>query len=85
MRLKVQIASHWVLDCEMKEYRPSEEVDFCIIGTGAGGGVLAHRLAKFGFSVVALEAGPWHDSEKDMVSDEAGSAGMYWEIGRAHV
>ena len=50
-----------------------DEVDFCIIGTGAGGGVLAQRLARFGFSVVALEAGPWHDTETDMVSDEAGS------------
>jgi choline dehydrogenase-like flavoprotein len=40
----------------MREYRPSQEVDFCIIGTGAGGGVLAQRLARFGFSVVALEA-----------------------------
>jgi choline dehydrogenase-like flavoprotein len=62
----------------MREYCPSEEVDFCIIGTGAGGGVLAQRLARFGFSVVALEAGPWHDTETDMVSDEAGSARLYW-------
>src|SRR5581483_5761066 len=52
--------------------------DFCIVGTGAGGGVLAQRLARFGFSVVALEAGEWHDSERDMVSDEAGSQRLYW-------
>ncbi len=78
MRLKVQIASHWVLNEDMREYDPREPVDFCIVGTGAGGGVLAQRLAKFGFSVVALEAGPWHDSERDMVSDEAGSGRMYW-------
>ena len=62
----------------MREYRPDEEVDFCVIGTGAGGGVLAQRLARFGFSVVALEAGPWHDTETDMVSDEAGSSRLYW-------
>lgn len=78
MRLHVHIASNWVLDTEMREYRPSEEVDFCIIGTGAGGGVLAQRLATFGFSVVALEAGEWHDTETDMVSDEAGSGRLYW-------
>ena len=62
----------------MREYSPGETVDFCIVGTGAGGGVLAQRLARYGFSVVALEAGPWHDSETDMVSDEAGSSRLYW-------
>src|SRR5690625_7358002 len=78
MRLEVNISSNWVLDLEMREYRPSEEVDFCMIGTGAGGGVLAQRLARFGFSVVALEAGEWHDTEHDMVSDAAGSGRLYW-------
>ena len=78
MRLHVHLSSDWVLDSDMREYRPSEQVDFCIIGTGAGGGVLAQRLASYGFSVVALEAGPWHDTETDMVSDEAGSGSMYW-------
>ncbi|HET7037427.1 MAG TPA: GMC family oxidoreductase [Thermomicrobiaceae bacterium] len=78
MRLHVNLASNWLLDVEMKEYRPAEEVDFCIVGTGAGGGVLAQRLARDGFSVVALDAGPWHDSEHDMVSDEAGSGPLYW-------
>ena len=78
MRLHVHLSSNWVLDTDMREYRPDEEVDFCVIGTGAGGGVLAQRLARFGFSVVALEAGPWHDTETDMVSDEAGSSRLYW-------
>ncbi len=78
MRLRVQLSSNWVLDTEMREYAPREPVDFCVVGTGAGGGVMAQRLARFGFSVVALEAGPWHDSEKDMVSDEAGSGRLYW-------
>ena len=78
MRLHVHLSPNWVLESEMREYPPSEEVDFCIVGTGAGGGVLAQRLARYGFSVVALEAGPWHDSEDDMVSDEAGSAHLYW-------
>jgi choline dehydrogenase-like flavoprotein len=62
----------------MREYPPAEPVDFCIVGTGAGGGVLAQRLARYGFSVVALEAGPWHDAETGMVSDEAGSGHVYW-------
>ena len=78
MRLRVNLASNWLLDTEMREYPPGEPVDFCIVGTGAGGAVLAQRLARYGFSVVALEAGPWHDSETDMVSDEAGSGRLYW-------
>src|SRR5919199_1310306 len=78
MRLRVNLSSNWRLDTEMREYAPREEVDFCIVGTGAGGGVLVERLARYGFSVVALEAGGWHDSERDMVSDEAGSSRLYW-------
>ncbi len=78
MKLHVHLSPDWVLDTDMREYRPEEQVDFCIVGTGAGGGVLAQRLARYGFSVVALEAGQWHDSEEDMVSDEAGSSGLYW-------
>ncbi|MBF6611494.1 MAG: GMC family oxidoreductase, partial [Chloroflexi bacterium] len=78
MRLHVHLSSDWVLDTDMREYPPGEEVDFCIVGTGAGGGVLAQRLARYGFSVVALDAGEWHDTENDMVSDEAGSARLYW-------
>lgn len=76
--LHVHLSSNWVLDTPMREYPPSEEVDVCIVGTGAGGAVLAQRLARYGFSVVALEAGDWHDSETDMVSDEAGSGRLYW-------
>ena len=79
MRLFVHLTPNWILDTDMREYPLNEDVDFCIVGTGAGGGVLAQRLARYGFSVVCIEAGPWHDSENDMVSDEAGSARLYWE------
>src|SRR6202162_3872851 len=52
----------------MKRYRPSDEVDFAIVGSGAAGGVMAHELARSGFSVVVLEQGPWL-TEKDFSHD----------------
>jgi len=52
----------------MKAYRPSDEVDFVIVGSGAAGGVMAHELARSGFSVVVLEQGPWL-TEKDFSHD----------------
>ena len=55
----------------MRRYRPSEEVDMAIVGCGAGGGVLAQRLARAGWRVVVLEAGPFWDPDRDWASDEA--------------
>ena len=62
----------------MRRYSPDEEVDFCIVGVGSAGGVLLQRLARAGFSVVGLEAGPFWDTERDWVSDETGSHKLYW-------
>jgi choline dehydrogenase-like flavoprotein len=45
----------------MKKFDPSEEVDFVIVGSGAGGGVMAKKLSEAGFSCVVLEQGPWGD------------------------
>ena len=47
-----------------------EPVDFVIVGTGAGGGTLACKLAEDGFSVVALDAGPYFRPLEDFASDE---------------
>lgn len=55
-----------------------EEVDFCIVGAGAGGGTLGARLAELGFSVVIIDAGPHWDPTRDFVSDESGSHRLYW-------
>ena len=49
-----------------------------IVGVGAAGGVLLQRLARAGFSVVGFEAGPFWDTERDWVTDEAGSHKLYW-------
>ena len=36
------------------------------------------RLARAGFSVVGIEAGPFWDTERDWVSDEKGIHELYW-------
>ncbi|HET9743687.1 MAG TPA: GMC family oxidoreductase [Terriglobales bacterium] len=63
----------------MRHFADNQTVDYCIVGCGSAGGVLSQRLARAGFSVVALEAGPFWDTERDWVSDEAGSHNLYWE------
>ena len=34
------------------------ETDFCVVGSGAGGGACAMKLAETGFEVAILEEGP---------------------------
>ncbi|MEE3504210.1 GMC family oxidoreductase [Acidiphilium acidophilum] len=62
----------------MRSYRQEEEVDFVIVGTGAGGGTLAARLAEQGFSVVAFDAGPYFRPLEDFASDETAQNQLYW-------
>jgi len=50
-------------------YRPEDEVDFVVVGSGAAGGIVAKELSTAGFRVVVLEQGPWR-TEKDFVHDE---------------
>src|SRR3954462_55496 len=50
-------------------YRPDEEVDFVVVGSGAAGGVVAKELSTAGYRVVGREQGPWR-SERDFVHDE---------------
>jgi choline dehydrogenase-like flavoprotein len=50
-------------------FKPSDPVDFLVIGAGAAGGVMAKELSTAGFSVVVLEQGPYL-TEKDYRHDE---------------
>jgi choline dehydrogenase-like flavoprotein len=53
-------------------------VDLLVVGCGAGGATLAQRLARRGWRIVVLEAGPFWDPDADWVSDEAGAHALYW-------
>src|SRR5579863_3522868 len=74
---------HWLgpiqkIETPTRRFNPGEEVDVVIVGVGSAGGVLLQRLARAGFRVIGLEAGPFWDTERDWVSDEAGSSKLYW-------
>ncbi|MBS3647828.1 GMC family oxidoreductase [Pseudaminobacter sp. 19-2017] len=62
----------------MRCHADHETVDFAIVGTGAGGGTLAARLAEAGFSVVAFDAGPFWRPLDEFASDEAEQQKLYW-------
>jgi choline dehydrogenase-like flavoprotein len=62
----------------MRQYAEDEAVDFVVVGAGAGGGTLACKLAEYGFSVVALDAGPYWRPLEDFASDERHQAKLYW-------
>ena len=66
------------LGSPMRRFSQGEEVDYVIVGVGAGGGVLLQRLARAGFRVIGFDAGPFWDTERDWVSDEKGSHKLYW-------
>ncbi len=63
----------------MRSYRDDDEVDFAIVGTGAGGGTLACKLASAGFRVVAFDAGPFWRPLEDFASDEKEQQKLYWQ------
>src|SRR5213080_2090183 len=79
--------SRWLLDphrralpghATMRRYGDDDQVDLVVVGCGAGGATLAQRLARKGWRIVVLEAGPFWDPDEDWVSDEAGSHDLYW-------
>jgi choline dehydrogenase-like flavoprotein len=70
------------VDRAMRRFADRDEVDVVVVGVGSAGGVLVQRLARAGFAVVGIEAGPFWDTERDWVSDEVGSHKLYWTAPR---
>jgi choline dehydrogenase-like flavoprotein len=66
------------LRAEMRRFADTDEVDLVVVGCGAGGSTMLQRLARAGWRVVGLDAGPFWDPDADWVSDEAGSHHLYW-------
>lgn len=62
----------------MRQYRDNEEVEVAVVGTGAGGGVVAAKLAEAGLSVVAFDAGAFYRPLADFASDEREQDKLYW-------
>jgi choline dehydrogenase-like flavoprotein len=71
----VFVRGGWV---PMRAYSNRAEIDFAIVGTGAGGGTLACRLAEQGFKVVAFDAGAWWRTLEEFASDEAHQQKLFW-------
>lgn len=46
---------------ERDDRSPVDGADVCVVGGGIAGGLLAYEIAKGGYDVVILEAGPWMD------------------------
>jgi choline dehydrogenase-like flavoprotein len=66
----------------MRCWRDEDEVDFAIVGTGAGGGTLACKLAEYGFSVIGFDAGPFWRPLEDFASDERTQEKLFWRGSR---
>ena len=47
----------------MRKYATTDEVDFLIVGAGSAGGILACELSRRGHTVIALEQGPFLQSD----------------------
>jgi len=66
------------LRADMRRFADSDMVDLVVVGCGAGGSTMLQRLARRGWRVAGLDAGPFWDPDTDWVSDEAGSHHLYW-------
>ncbi len=73
----VHYGGHHYNDLKKRRFK-EKEVDICIVGMGAAGGVLAYELSKAGLQVVGIEAGPFWNPSTDFASDELHTHNLNW-------
>ncbi len=64
-----------------KKREEKEVVDVCVIGSGAGGAVVAKELAEAGLSVIILEAGEHHDPTTFGTYEPEMLRRLFWDSG----
>lgn len=64
-----------------KQQQQQEHADVCVIGSGAGGAVVAKVLAEAGLSVVILEAGEDHDPSTFGSYEPEMLRRLFWDSG----
>ena len=64
-----------------KKLQREERADVCVIGSGAGGAVVAKELAEAGLSVIILEAGENHDPSTFGSYEPEMLRRLFWDSG----
>lgn len=64
-----------------KKIEEKEVADVCVIGSGAGGAVVAKELAEAGLSVIILEAGEQHDPTTFGTYEPEMLRRLFWDSG----
>ena len=64
-----------------KKSQQQEHADVCVIGSGAGGAVVAKVLAEAGLSVIILEAGENHDPTTFSSYEPEMLRRLFWDSG----
>ena len=64
-----------------KKTQQKEIADVCVIGSGAGGAVVAKELAEAGLSVIILEAGEHHDPSSFGTYEPEMLRRLFWDSG----
>ena len=64
-----------------KKVEQKEVTDVCVIGSGAGGAVVAKELAEAGLSVIILEAGEHHEASTFGTYEPEMLRRLFWDSG----